>query len=433
MSADDKSSCYQGGKRESGKREGSKHEGDRRRVLMVASVASMIDQFNMPNLRLMQQMGYEVHVACNFVKGNTCDDGQILRLKKKLYAMHIVWHQWDCPRSLRLAACIWAYCQLWRLTGKYRFLWMHCQSPVGGALARIVAHWRGIRVLYTVHGFHFYKGAPWKNWALYYSAEKLLAHWTDMLITVNEEDDRIARQKFAAGCVCRIPGVGVDTDRYAPGDKEHAAEKNLLRERFHIPGGAYVILSVGELNKGKNHRLVIKALADLGRTDVCYLICGQGRWKKKLQRYAQKLGVRRLVRMAGYQKDLRFIYKNADLFVFPSIREGMPVALMEAMAAGMPCLVSDIRGNRELITDAALRFSPDRADELRDALGRMIGSSARMEACGKQNLEKISGFSQKAVQERMRCIYEKMALKNDLGANIETWERENVQKNNADA
>lgn len=402
------------------------YEGGKRKVLMLASVASMIDQFNMPNLCLMQQMGYEVHVACNFVKGNTCDDRQVLRLKNKLHEMHIVWHQWDCPRSLRSAACIRAYCQLWQLTGQHRFAWIHCQSPVGGALARVAAHQRGIQVLYTVHGFHFYKGASWKNWILYYPAEKFLANWTDVLVTVNREDAGIARQKFDAGYICRIPGVGVDLDRYAPDSEENAAEKKILCERFHIPGDAYVILSVGELNKGKNHRLVIKALADLGRTDVCYLICGQGRWKKKLQKYAKKLGVSSLVRIPGYQRDMPLIYKNADLFVFPSVREGMPVALMEAMAAGLPCLVSDIRGNRELITDADLRFSPDRPDELRAALEKMISNRARMDTCKEQNLKKISGYSQKVVQEKMRCIYEKMALQH----NREKWERENVHKNN---
>lgn len=393
MSADGKSVLYESAKQ---------------KVLMLTSVASMIDQFNLPNLRLMQEMNYEVHVACNFEKGNTCDDKQVLRLKKKLHTMHIVMHQWDCPRSLSSVACIRAYCQLWQITGQYRFTWMHCQSPVGGALARVVAHQRGIRVLYTVHGFHFYKGAPRKNWLLYYPIEKFLANWTDILVTVNKEDYQIAKQEFGAGYTCRIPGVGVDIDKFAPNCKEHSEEKKSLCKKFHFPNDAYVILSVGELNKGKNHKLAIKALANLGRKDVCYLICGQGAWKKKLQRYARRLGVASLVCMPGYQKNMHLIYKNADLFVFPSIREGMPAALMEAMASGLPCLVSNIRGNKELITDVSLRFSPNRPEDLRAALEKMLGSSTYMDACGKKNMEKISGYSQKVVQEKMRRIYEKM-------------------------
>lgn len=124
--------------------------------------------------------------------------------------------------------------------------------------------------------------------------------------------------------------------------------------------------------------------------------------------------------MPGYQKDMQWIYKNADLFVFPSIREGMPVALMEAMASGLPCLVSDIRGNKELITDVSLRFSPDRSDELRDALEKMLSSSACMDSCREQNVDKISEYSQKVVQEKMRRIYKKMELKCGKGVRNES-------------
>lgn len=154
------------------------------KVLVAASVASMIDQFNMPNIRLLLEMGYEVHVACNLKEGNTCDDRRIRRLVKTLDELHVRLHQWDCPRSILPAwKCYRAYRQFLGLLKRQRFAWIHSQSPVGGALARIAAHGLGIRVAYTAHGFHFYKGAPLQNWLLYYPAEKLLARWTDRLWT----------------------------------------------------------------------------------------------------------------------------------------------------------------------------------------------------------------------------------------------------------
>ncbi len=388
----------------------------KKRTLMAVSVASMIDQFNLPNLELMQEAGYEVHVACNFKKGNTCDLTQIACLKARLEEMGVVCHQWDCPRSpCAVRACIQAYQQLMRLERQYMFAWIHCQSPVGGALARITARRMGIRVLYTAHGFHFYRGAPWRNWVLFYPAEKLLARWTDVLVTVNQEDYQLAKQRFGAGRVERIAGIGIPIDRYTADDCERIKRKKMLCRKFKIPEDALVLLSVGELSKGKNHRLVLQALAGLGRQDIYYLICGQGSGKRRLQRYARRLGISNLLRMAGYQRDMPWIYHGSDLFVFPSVREGMPVALMEAMASGLPCVVSNIRGNRELIPDARLRFSPDCSWQLKDLLLQMTLDTNRREKYGRKNQENIRAYSLEVVQQKMRCIYQNMGNQHDAG------------------
>lgn len=391
-----------------------------KKVLMLASVASMIDQFNMPNIRLMQKMGYEVHVACNFIEGNTCNVQRIHALRKTFDDMQVRWHQWDCPRDLSSAAkCCRAYWQLWQLTGRRHFVWMHCHSPIGGALARIVAWQRGIRVIYTAHGFHFYKGAPWKNWLLYYPVEKILAYRTDELITINKEDYSFAKRHLKAKKICHIPGVGIDVDKFAALQLQGAKE---FRRKYQIPEHALLLLSVGELNAGKNHRMVIAALAALPRQDVYYCICGQGALRGELEQYAASQGVGGRIRMLGYQEDMPQIYQSADIFVFPSVREGMPVALMEAMASGLPCVVSDIRGNRELVDDAAggraesgrrltcqkpggMRFSLEQPQQLKMALERLLEDVQLRKACGAFNRKKVRSYSQEAVQKRMCRIY----------------------------
>lgn len=380
---------------------------------MLSSVASMIDQFNMPNIRLMQALGYEVHVACNFKQGNTCDVMQLDRLQKKLSRMHVVQHQWDCPRSIRpFQECCRAYAQLWKLTGRYAFAWMHCHSPIGGAIARIAAHRREIPVIYTAHGFHFYHGAPLLNWLLYYPVEKALAHWTDVLITVNREDYWFAKRRLGAGKVCYIPGVGVDIRKYALKPFETKANgREMLCKEFGIPLKASILLSVGELNRGKNHRMVVAALANLGKKDVYYLVCGQGKLCSKLQQYADRLGIGSQIRMPGFREDMAGIYQNTDIFVFPSKREGMPVALMEAMAAGMPCVVSDVRGNRELIGDVPqnwLRFSLYSTRQLGYALSRLLEDESLRRECGKHNREKVAAYSLDRVAGIMRKIYKEM-------------------------
>ncbi|MDE7313777.1 MAG: glycosyltransferase [Eubacterium sp.] len=394
----------------------------KQKVLVLASVASMIGQFNLPNIRLLQELGCEVHVACNFKKGNTCDEKELEALREKLHKMHVIVHQWSCPRSAySIPQCLRAYCSLRKLMEKHPFSWVHCQSPVGGALARMAAHRKHVRIIYTAHGFHFYKGAPLKNWLLYYPAEKLLAHWTDVLVTLNQEDYRLAKRSLKAGKVCYIPGVGVDTAQFF--GCRRAGERREFCRKYQIPEDAVVLLSVGELSKRKNHQAVLDALARLADKKICYLVCGQGKLKNRLLRQAKMLGIQSRVRLAGFQKDVGLLYRNADIFVFPSVQEGLPVALMEAMAAGMPCVVSDIRGNRELVGRAGgIRFTQKRRRKkilfrkaapskneypatLLDALERLCADETLRQAFGAYNRQKIKNYDWKRVSVRMRKIY----------------------------
>jgi len=414
----------------------------RKKVLMLASVASMIDQFNMPNIRLLKSLGCEVHVVCNFSGGNTCDAARIQTLKRELESLNVRWQQWDCPRNIGVLECATAFEQIWSLTACYQYDVIHCHSPVGGALARIVAHFRGIPVIYTAHGFHFYRNAPLKNWLLFYPVEKLLAHWTDVLVTVNGEDYAFAKRRLAAKNVYRIPGVGVDTKRFAIDENGQDGDiRQLFRKKHGIPQDAVLLLSVGELNEGKNHRYVLEALSRLcgkkhdgercitfthGKNscvkddggichaDIYYMVCGRGELRGWLQRYADGLGIGSRFRMPGFMEHIEDAYAASDIFVFPSKREGMPVALMEAMAAGLPCVVTDIRGCRELISgqlewgkiqNGGCRIPLGRPDELAAALNKLAVDRELREFCGRYNKRRIVRYDVMLVWERMRRIY----------------------------
>ena len=377
------------------------------KVLMTASVASMIDQFNLPNISLMRKMGYEVHVACNFKKGNTCDMKQIAMLKQRLSDMHVVYHQWDCPRNIWPAfRCIRAYCQLMKIMDRYTFAWVHCHSPIGGALTRMAAHAHGIRVVYTAHGFHFYKGASIGKWMLYYPVEKLLAYWTDVLITVNKEDYRFAMRNLNVGDIRHIPGVGIDTKIFANKRPMRETKKELCG-KFQFSQNRILLLSVGELSKRKNHKAVLSALAGLSGNRICCLICGQGVLAEKLTVWARKLEISENVRMPGFMENMTQIYQGADIFVFPSLQEGLPVALMEAMAAGLPCIVSDIRGNRDLIDDGygGRLFLPTDINRLQQCILELLSDQSLRERYGAYNRRKIAAYDRKVVNKRMRKVY----------------------------
>ena len=388
----------------------------RKKVLLLASVASMIDQFNMPNIRLLLKMGFEVHVACNFERGNTCDARRVCKLKRALDALGVAWYQWDCPRKLwDVRRFLQAYLQLCRLVRKHSYAWMHCHSPIGGALARLVGHQNGIPVLYTAHGFHFYQGAPIHRWLFYYPVEKLLSYWTDGLITVNGEDYALAKHRLGAGKAYRIPGIGIDVSYFQEHgcvSRQDSCERRIFRETYQIPQDAVVLLSVGELSRRKNHRQAIRALAGISRQDVYYMVCGQGRLRNKLFRTAKKLGVEERVRLVGFVENVSLAYKSADIFVFPSLQEGLPVALMEAMAAGLPCVVSDIRGNRELVgRQGGGRFPAAGGTQakytLQKRLEELILKPQHRAACGRYNQEKIKAYDRSVVETYMEQIYQR--------------------------
>lgn len=223
---------------------------------------------------------------------------------------------------------------------------VHCHTPLAGLATRIACKKlrkeNKLKVIYTAHGFHFYKGAPVKNWLIYYPIEKICSRWTDVLITINKEDYAFAKNKMRAKQIEYVPGVGVDTTKFA----NIAIDKTKKREELGVPSSSFVILSIGELNKNKNHQIIIKAISELNNQNIIYLIAGVGSMKDKLLALSAKYKVN--VLLLGYRKDVPELYKCSDLFVLPSIREGLNVSLIEAVSSGVNCIASTARGNADI-------------------------------------------------------------------------------------
>ncbi len=318
---------------------------ERKKVFLVASVPSMIGQFNMLNIQVLQEMGYQVEVGCNFLDRSIWGEKRVKEFEKELEEKKVRKHQIDFSRKIKKINENWkAYRQLKEILLKEDYKFIHCHTPIGGVIGRIAGHREGIKIIYTAHGFHFYKGAPIQDWLLYYPVEMLLSKWTDILITINQEDYQRAKKIYAKK-VEYVPGVGIDLEKI---EKVQVRRKEKRRE-LGIPEEAIVMVSAGELSKRKNHIAVIKAMGRKKEKKIYYVICGQGTWEQKLKETAKREGINEQVKILGFRTDVIEIYKASDIFVFPSKQEGLPVALMEAMAAGLPCIVSDIRGNRDLI------------------------------------------------------------------------------------
>ena len=311
-----------------------------KKALIVTTVSGFVPQFEMSNVKILQKKGYEIHYASNFNNPTYSNDN--LRLK----GTGIIMHQIDFIRSpFVLWRNLKVYYQLKKLMEDLKFDLFHCHTPMGGLMTRLAGKKTNTRyIIYTAHGFHFYKGAPFINWLIYYPIERLLSRYTDILITINQEDFLCA-QKFHAGKVQYIPGIGIDTKKIS----DIEVSLNEKRKELAIPNTAFVVVSVGEINKNKNHRVIIEALASLRNPDIYYIICGNGKQITYLKELVHRFNLDNQVKFLGYRKDIIEILKISDLYAFPSKREGLPVSLMEAMACGLPVVCSDIRGNNDLI------------------------------------------------------------------------------------
>lgn len=314
-----------------------------KRVLMVASVPSMIGCFNMNNIYTLLELGYKVDVACDFKDTSVWPTDRVELLKKDLSKLNIKLIQLDFSRSpFRVDRHTVAYRKVIRLIEKRQYLFIHTHTPIASAIVRMAARKSNTKVIYTAHGFHFYQGAPFINWAMFYPIERVLSRWTDVLITINKEDFKRAKNSFKAKKTYYVPGVGVDVDLFAQSTTDIMAK----RLELGIPNDAIIVLSVGELSERKNHQIIVKALNKLNNPAIYYVIAGNGYLINNLNQL-DKTGRLKLV---GFRSDVVELLHTSDLFVFPSIQEGLPVALMEALAAGVPCIASNIRGCNDLLS-----------------------------------------------------------------------------------
>ena len=377
-----------------------------KRILMLASVASMIDQFNIANIKLLKDMGNEVHVACNLENGNTCSDEKISELKALLEKLEVRYFQIDFARNVtKVTENFKAYKQVLHLLKSNNYYFIHCHSPIGGFCGRIAAHKTNTKVIYTAHGFHFFKGAPIINWLLYYPVERWLARYTDVLITINKEDYNRANKSFKAKRVVYIPGIGIDTKKFG----KVVVDVSKKRKELGVPEDAFLLLSVGELNKNKNHETVIKAIAKLNDQNIYHVICGQGGLELYLKDLINELGLDKRVKLLGYRRDIAEISKVSDAFAFSSFREGLSVALMEAMASGLPIICSRIRGNTDLIEEDKGGFivSSDDINGFACSIGKIRDNIELRNLMGKFNIEKIKEFDKEVVKSKMATYFGK--------------------------
>lgn len=371
-----------------------------KKVLFVATVVKThIMEFHIPYLKMFKEMNWETGVAAknDYEKPEEC-------------VIPYCDHYYDIPfeRSPLRMGNLKAYRYLKKVINDGRYDIIHCHTPMGAMLTRLAGRQvrkRGTKLFYTAHGFHFYKGAPIVNWLIYYPVEKWLSRYTDVLITINNEDYERAKN-FKAGKLYYVPGVGIDLKKF----NIAYVDKHEKRKEIGVQFNNFILLSIGELIPRKNHQTVLLAMDVLkrdGKGDCLeYVICGSGSYEMELRRLAEKLDISEQVHFLGYRKDIPEIFSCCDLFVFMSYQEGLPVALMEAMSSGIPVICSNIRGNTDLIEDGITGIISDNTPEaVAMAIDKMRREPELRKKLARFAMKKIRQFDLHNIEEKMVEIY----------------------------
>lgn len=392
-------------------RQGLKREKMCKRVLMVATVPSMIGQFNMNNIHILHELGYEVDVAADFTDTSYWPMERIVRFKSELERINVRVFQLDFSRSiLDFSRHNSAYKKAVKLVQEQKYSFIHTHTPVASAIMRLVAHKTKTPIVYTAHGFHFYSGSPKKNWILFYPVEKILSNYTDVLITINNEDYHRALNKFKANKTVYIPGVGFETKRF----RECNVDREIKRTDLGLRDSDFLLLSVGELSERKNQIIVIEALHILSEekkiNNIVYLIVGKGELEDRYKDLIKEYKLESHIKIEGYRQDIPELCKAADCFIHPSVREGLGIAPLEAMAAGLPLISSYVNGIKDYSKNevSGLCINPNNAVEVANSIFRMYSDKTFRLECGERNIETAMKFDIEKTNAIMKQVYTEM-------------------------
>ena len=368
------------------------------KILYVTTVSGTINAFLVPHIHMLLDAGHSVDMACNVnypINETLLDRGcQVFQL--------------EFQRSPLKKENYGAYRGLKKLIKNGEYDWVHTHTPVASALARLAC--KGIpdvKVIYTVHGFHFFEGASLKNWLLYYPIEKLLAGDTDVLITMNGEDFQRAKEKLSTKKVEIVDGVGVDLDRFVVQESE---EKKRMRQDFGFDENAFILMYAAALCDRKHQDVLIETAGELVKDipNLKLLLLGRGPNEARYRELIQQLHLEDHVELMGFRYDVDRILQTVDVAVSSSSQEGLPVNIMEAMATGIPLVVSNCRGNRDLVKDGENGFviQDDSPEMFADKIRRLYSDETLRLRMSQANLVEIQKYATGNVLEEMKGIYQ---------------------------
>lgn len=365
-----------------------------KKILFVATITEHFYYFHLPYLKMFHELGWQVDVASHGdVELPWCDNRYEIPIR----------------RSPADKDNLQAYKMLKKIIKDNQYDIVHCHTPMGGILARLAGasqRKNGTKVLYTAHGFHFYKGAPLANWLVFLPIEFIMSVLTDCLITINDEDYNCAKKYLRTKDIRKVNGVGYNSDRYFPVPE---AEKAAIKEKLGFRKEEKLLIYVAEMNANKNQSMLIRAMKNIcaERDDVRLLIAGADNYEGRCPALARELNVSDKVDFLGHREDINDLLHASDIAVASSYREGLPVNVMEALACGLPVVLSDNRGHRVLGVDGENGFvvGPDDHVTMAERICSIIDDKELYNRLSLNAVELIKPYSKESVLVELTDIY----------------------------
>ncbi len=368
------------------------------KILFISNTANF-SKFNRPYMRWFRELGWQVdYCSAGEEKVLDCNNQYSISIARS-------------PFSLRN---VQAYNQLKNILKINNYSIVHCHTPMGGVIGRLAARklWKSgkVKIIYTAHGFHFYKGAPLLNWLLYYPVEKWLMKYTDSLITINKEDFyRANKIKNKIVNIYQINGVGVNLEEFYP--VKSYEEKINLRTKKGVNKKGFVLLYTAEFITRKNHKLIFDVLPELKNKipELQVIFCGKGELLEYYKTFAL-INDLHFINFTGYTKDVADYCRLSDILIMPSLQEGLPMGMIEAIATGLPVVASNIRGHRDIIinNENGLLFQSNDKEDFKNKIIKLYESPELCSKISKENIIKAQCYSVDIVVERMAEIYRKL-------------------------
>jgi glycosyltransferase EpsD len=366
-----------------------------RKILFVSNTANF-SKFNLPFMRWFKEQGWQVdYASLNDEKVLFCDKHHSIAMVRN-------------PFSLKNIKAIY---KLRDILDEEQYDIIHCHTNIGAMVARLAAkklRKNGLKVIYTLHGAYFYKGAPLINWLFYYPIEKYLSRYTDALILINQEDYDNAFGKIKIPFIYKIDGVGVDIKRFYPVSE---LEKSNLRKKLGYQNHDFIILYIAEFVSRKNHIYLIKEISEIRKVipNMKVIFAGKGVLMEKCKNMAILMRETETVSFLGYRDDIPMLCQIADIHVSVSKMEGLAINNIEAMASGLPIVCSKIRGHIDVVDNGrnGFLFELTNPDEMVYAISKLFNSAKLRYEIAKNNVQDAQKYSVDIAVSKMASIYTK--------------------------